>query len=61
MLAASDFVMASGSVVFAEGVSEKVCKLPTLFLLLKGPCLLLLLRIRSAHLEIVGFPMGGAY
>ena len=23
--------------------------------------LLLLLRIRSAHLEILGFPMGGAY
>ena len=24
-------------------------------------CLLLLLRIRSVHLEILGFPMGGAY
>ena len=23
-------------------------------------CLLLLLRIRSVHLEILGFPMGGA-
>ena len=27
----------------------------------KGRCLLLLLRIRSVHLEILGFPMGGAY
>ena len=27
----------------------------------KGRCLLLLLRIRSTHLEILGFPMGGAY
>ena len=27
----------------------------------KGRCLLLLLRIRSAHLEILGFPIGGAY
>ena len=26
-----------------------------------GRCLLLLLRIRSVHLEILGFPMGGAY
>ena len=26
-----------------------------------GRCLLLLLRIRSAHLKIHGFPMGGAY
>ena len=27
----------------------------------EGRCLLLLLRIRSAHLEILGFPMGGGY
>ena len=27
----------------------------------QGRCLLLLLRISSAHLEILGFPMGGAY
>ena len=27
----------------------------------KGRCLRLLLRIRSAHLQILGFPMGGAY
>ena len=26
-----------------------------------GCCLLLLLQIRSAHLEKLGFPMGGAY
>ena len=26
-----------------------------------GRCLLLLLRIRFTHLEILGFPMGGAY
>ena len=26
-----------------------------------SPCLLLLLRIRSAHLEIPGFPMADAY
>ena len=27
----------------------------------QGRCLLLLLRIRSAHLEILGIHMGGAY
>ena len=27
----------------------------------QGRCLLLLLRIRSAHLEILGFPLGGVY
>ena len=27
----------------------------------QGRCLLLLLRIGSAHLDILGFPMGGAY
>ena len=31
------------------------------FSLLTGQYLLLLLRIRSAHLEILGFPMGDAY
>ena len=29
--------------------------------LLKDACLVLLLRIRSAYLEILGFAMGGAY
>ena len=38
----------------AWGQSHKV-------LLTKRRCLLLLLRIRSAHLEILGFSMGGAY
>ena len=27
----------------------------------KGRCLLLLMRIRSAHLEKLGFPVSGAY
>ena len=29
--------------------------------LLKGRCLLLLLRIRSAHLQVLGFPIANAY
>ena len=32
-----------------------------IIVVLYGRCLLLLLRIRSANLEILRFPMGGAY
>ena len=42
------------------------CSLITYLLILAvtpilGRCLLLLLRIRSAHFEILGYPMGGGY
>ena len=42
------------SLFFAELMATGKC-------FLKGRCLLLLLRIRSAHLEIHGFPIGDAY
>ena len=51
-------------VLLAEMMEKKlkwrrhICNNENVF---KDGCLLLLLRIRSAHLEILGFPMGCAY
>ena len=39
----------------------QLCEFPGKFLIHVGRCLVLLLRIRSAHLEILRFSMGGAY